>query len=101
MSPAIAFTVGVIVLGTPLALWFARNAWHIVRDDPENVLARLLAAFLTAVLVGCVLLAIPTLFFVAGIPASFSGLFVLLALDVFIISALSVGGYLRWLKGKS
>ena len=101
MSLFVVVTVAVVLIGTPLALWFSRHAWQIVRDDPGNPLALVLARFLTAVLAGCVLLAIPTVAFVTGHTFPFGGQLVLIAICVIVVSALYVGGYLRWLKGRS
>ena len=62
------------------------------------VAAYRLARFLTAVLAGCVLLAIPTVLFVLGKPSPVAGLLVLVAIDILLPASVVTAGYLYWLR---
>lgn len=98
MSPLILVTAGVILVCTPLAFLATAFCWSLYREDRTNGLALALAAMVTAVTVACVLLAIPTLFYVAGKPSPFSGLLILVSIDILLPASLLIAGYLRWLR---
>jgi hypothetical protein len=98
MSPLILLTAGEILVFTPLSILASVFFWHLWRDDRTNVLARLLFVMMVTRTVAAVLLAIPTLFFVAGQTPPWSGAFVLLAIDILLPTGVGVAAYLYWLR---
>jgi len=99
MSPAILLTVGDILLFTPVAFLACAYFWRRYRQEPSGLKLVLFGEALAAT-IAAVLLAIPTLLFVAGIQAPWSSLLVLLAIDILLPSSVAAAGYLWWLDRK-
>jgi len=98
MSPLVLLTVGVILVATPLSILASIYLWRLYRAEPSR-LKLVLAAKITSTTVAGVLLAIPTLFFVAGTPAPLGGTFILLAIDILLPASVVTAGYL-WLQDR-
>ena len=107
MSPLIFVTVGVILTFTPLSLlasWYLYGLYRDTRtsaDDTTAQFAAMLVVLAVSRTFAALLLVIPTLFFVAGIPTPWAGQLILVSLDILLITNVVVAGYLRWLRGKS
>lgn len=95
MSPLILLTIGVILVATPLSVGASWFTWSLWRSDRENSLGLAVFAMTLAGTIAGVLLAIPTLLFVAGVQAPFGGLLVLVAIDLLLPSTIGVAAYLR------
>lgn len=124
MSPLVLLTAGEILVFTPvlaLAAWFC---WRLYRQDRaklatqriaelEQLIAELkrlppgatsgpngtalaLAAMVSAAAIASVLLAIPTVFFIAGHTSPLAGSLILVAIDILLPSVVSVAAYLWW-----
>jgi len=100
MSPLIVLTVGVILVFTPLSVLATRYVWGLYQSDRTNVLARVMVTEMIAQAVAALLLAVPTLFFVAGAQVPWSGLLVLVAIDILLPAGVVVAAYLWWLDRK-
>ena len=98
MSPLILLTVGVILIATPLSIAATIFCWQLYREDPSNRFALVIAAKVTATTVAGVLLAIPTVFFVAGRTPPFAGQLILVAIDILLPASVVVALYLWWLR---
>lgn len=114
MSPLIFVTVGVILVFTPLSVWATWFLWGLYREAeiPEPVpeptttaeeaqptgLKLAVFAMSAASTVAGVLLAIPTVVFIAGVRWELGGLLVLVAIDILLPASVGVAGYLRWLR---
>lgn len=103
MTPLIVVTVVVILVATPLSVWLSAFFWQLWREekllpDGERTerLVMLMAVQQTTRTAAAVILAVPTVLFVAGIPFALSGQFVLVSLDLLLVSGVIVGLYLRW-----
>jgi uncharacterized membrane protein len=96
MSPLILWTVGEILVFTPLAYLACVYFWRRYRQEPSGLKLVLFGSAVAAT-TAATLLAIPTLFYVAGLPQPFSGLLVLVAIDILLPSSVAAAGYLWWL----
>jgi hypothetical protein len=98
MTPLIFVTVGVILVFTPLSIAGSAFLWRLYREDPTNGLAMVVMVNQVTRTVAAILLAIPTVLFVLGISAPWSGQLVLVAIDILLITSVAVAGYLWWLR---
>lgn len=98
MSPLLLFTIGVVLIATPLSIGASAFCWSLYREDRTNGLTLVLASAVTATTLAGVLLAIPTAYLVIGQPNPFSGQIVLVAIDILLPAPVVVVGYLRWLR---
>jgi len=98
MTPLVFLTIVIIAVFGPLSLWLGFFTWRLHKEDPESDLALAVAWQMNTRNIGVVLIAVPTVFYLAGIAVPWSGQAVLLALDVLLVSGVIVAGYLRWLR---
>ena len=98
MTPLVLLTIVVIFVATPLSIGASAFCWQLYREDQANRLSLVIAAVVTATTLAGVLLAIPSVFYVIGQPAPFSGQLVLVAIDILLPSPIVIAGYLRWLR---
>ena len=98
MSPLVLLTIGVILVATPLSIAASWFSWNLYREDRTNGLALVFASMVTAATVAGVLLAIPTVFYIAGQPSPHAGNLILVAIDILLPAPLVVAAYLRWLR---
>lgn len=94
MTPLILVTVIVILVATPLSVLAAAFCWQLYREEKDG-LRLALAVTVTAAMVAGVLLAIPTVAFIAKIQLPFGGQLVLVAIDILLPASVGVAGYLR------
>jgi len=100
MSPLVALTVVIVLTFTPasiLASWFL---YRLYREDSTNQFAAMLFVLSVSRTIAALLLVIPTLLFVFGIPTPWAGQLILVSLDILLVSNVVVAGYLRWLRGR-
>ena len=96
MTPLILLTVGEILVAFPLSCAATLYFWRLYGQDRSG-LKLVLAVKSTAFTVAGGILAVPTLFFIAGIPLPFSGQLVLVSLDILLPTGAILAAYLRWL----
>ena len=98
MSPLVLLTAGVILVATPLSIGASAFCWSLYREDRSNALALVVALMATMTTIAGVLLAIPTVYFLAGQPSPFSGQLILLAIDILLPANVLLAAYLRLLR---
>ena len=98
MSPLVAFTVAVILTFTPLSVLGSVFLFQLYREDRTNQFAATLAVMAISRTVAALLLVIPTVLFLLGIPVPWSGQLILVSLDILLITNVVVAGYLYWLR---
>ena len=101
MSPLILLTIGVILVFTPLSIFASWFLYHLYREDPSNQFAVTLVFLSISRTFAAVLLVIPTVLFVLGIPTPWAGQLILVSLDILLVTNVVVAGYLRWLRGRT
>jgi hypothetical protein len=98
MTPLVFVTIGVILVFTPLSVLGSVFLWALYREDPTNRLAFVIAWNMLSRTLAAVILAIPTLLFIAGIPTPWSGQLILVAIDILLPTSVVLAGYLWWLR---
>ena len=101
MSPLILLTIGVILVFTPLSVAASVFLYRLYREDSTNQFAAMLFVLSVSRTIAALLLVIPTLLFVVGIPTPWAGQLILVSLDILLVSNVVVAGYLRWLRGRT
>lgn len=98
MSPLIFVTIGVILVFTPLSVLASIFLYRLYRQDVTNRFAATLVVMAWSRTIAALLLAIPTVLFLAGIAVPWSGQLILVSLDILLITNVFVAGYLWWLR---
>ena len=98
MSPLIFVTAVVILVFTPLSVLASVFLYGLYREDTTNHFAATLAVMAVSRTVAALLLVIPTVLFLLGIPVPWSGQLILVSLDILLITNVVVAGYLWWLR---
>jgi hypothetical protein len=98
LTPLILVTIGVILVGTPLAFAATVYFWRLYFQERSG-LKLVLAGKATAATVAGVLLSIPTVFYVLGQPPPFAGTLILLAIDILLPTA-SIAAVYLWLQDR-
>ena len=94
MSPLVLVTVGVILIFTPLSVAASVFLYRLYREDTTNRFAATLAAMAVSRTAAALLLVVPTVLFLLGIPVPWSGQLILVSLDILLITNVVVAGYL-------
>ena len=98
MTPLIFVTAVVILVFTPLSVLASIFLVQLYREDTTSHLARMLMVMALTRTLAALLLVIPTVLFLLGIPVPWSGQLVLVSLDILLITNVGVAGYLYWLR---
>ena len=93
MSPLIFVTAVVILVFTPLSVLASIFLYRLYRQDPTHLAATLAVMAVTRT-IAALLLVIPTVLFLLGIPVPWSGQLILVSLDILLITNVVVAGYL-------
>jgi len=98
MTPLVFVTAVVILVFTPLSVLASAFLYGLYREDTTNHFAATLAAMAVSRTIAALLLVIPTVLFLVGIPVPWSGQLILVSLDILLITNVVVAGYLWWLR---
>jgi len=96
MSPLVFVTAVVILVFTPLSVLGSIFLYRLSREDVTNDFARLLVFMSVTRTIAALLLVVPTVLFLLGIPVPWSGQLILVSLDLLLVTNVGVAGYLWW-----
>ena len=98
MTPLVFVTAAVILVFTPLSVLASIFLIQLYREDTTSHLARMLMVMALTRTVAALLLVVPTVLFLVGIPVPWSGQLILVSLDILLITNVVVAAYLWRLR---
>lgn len=101
MTPLVALTVGVILVFTPLSVLALAFMWQLHQEDPENGITLILAVQMATRTIAAVILTVPTVLFIMGIPVPWAGQVILVAIDLLLVSGVWAAFYLWRLRRRA